>query len=45
MTMVIWTLISWILVLAGIMSFVLFFIVLFKLNKALNIWLAENKRN
>lgn len=45
MAMAVWTLISWILVLVGIVSFVLFIIVLFKLNKALNIWLAENKRN
>ncbi|WP_157668707.1 hypothetical protein [Lachnoclostridium phytofermentans] len=30
--------------LMGIFSFVLFIIVLIKLNKALNIWLEQNKR-
>lgn len=45
MSMAIWTIISLILVLVGIASFVLLVIVLFKLNKALNIWLEEKKRN
>jgi len=31
--------------LAGIAGFVLFLMVLFKLNKALDIWLEQNKRN
>ncbi|MCL1816382.1 MAG: hypothetical protein FWG43_02100 [Clostridiales bacterium] len=31
------------LLLGGIVAFVLFFIVLIKLNKALDIWLAKNK--
>jgi len=38
------TLINFIVVIFGIAGFVLFCIVLFKLNKALNIWLRQNNR-
>ena len=33
------------LLILGIGGFIMFVIVLFKLNKALNIWLEKNKRN
>lgn len=38
------TSINLILVLCGIAGFILLLIVLFKLNKALNIWLSNNKK-
>lgn len=40
--MILLTLINFILVILGIAGFVLLCIVLFKLNKALNIWLKKN---
>ena len=39
------SIINILLLLAGIAGFVLFLIVLFKLNKALDIWLERNRRN
>jgi len=38
------TLINFIIVILGIAGFVLFCVVLFKLDKALNIWLKQNNR-
>lgn len=38
------TLINFSIVIIGIAGFILFCIVLFKLNKALNIWLKQNSR-
>ena len=39
------SIINTVLLLGGIAGFVLFIIVLVKINKALDIWLEKNKRN